>query len=792
MTVCLAIAIASWLPAADPVIELNPFPQELESRRGRGFELSSAVPLVIRSDADAFEVQAANLFNDLSGLSLPVRRIDDEQISGGAVRVGVDAERFLASGKRRAEAYRLTIDRSGVRLEASDRSGLLYGYFLLLKLAQVSRTLPFVSISDYPDVPVRGAITDVALAPEELADLAREGGNVVVFMASADFDADVHLKSLFDEARNWNLEPVAGHRLDAHHAQEWPAAVERFRRLAAELDLQHLYVRAMPRFVWHGTHREAEARRRLNERLGGLLAALPSSTYLLVEFPDSLRIDNNTLPPGAIPVAPERAPLRGLPGRPYIIRAKSASAAYAAAETIEAEVSGAGSLALGVWVDHKPGKSRRWAFDKLWNTGASVDPWPHGLNAYFGSELFDPYPDEVLGAMVNRFNRQILANVEPADELQSLRSYLKAFRKAHPDDLDELDRWEDIYRALADYAELETRFRSDPHWTVLRDIVEVVQFMAGEYWEWDADRTQYIVDVIQKQRIFVPPSILFGHYVVPAGGRRVPEGARLLEIPVEPEYAVEKHRVDVAFSAPLPFAPVARLDFEAVNAATLLLEQSSDGHVWRTIDHLSSAEPVGLQAPIELATPILASRIRAEAIAPLKTIQFRNARLFGLKPVAEISVPEVPGRPTLSGSVHDSDWGRKPGIFAFVTPEGELHGAPLVVSVARNETGLWLAGRVARWGRHERIEIWVEPAGGDRFRTALRPNLAAEVSAFGIAQVTTDDAFEIHIPWSVLGGRPSAGTSWRADVRRIDADGNTMSRWAEGRITDLPGRLVLE
>lgn len=62
-----------------------------------------------------------------------------------------------------AQGYRLLIDTTGLRLEASDEAGAYYGLQTLLQiLTQRTDALPDLEIEDYPDFPIRGYMLDIS------------------------------------------------------------------------------------------------------------------------------------------------------------------------------------------------------------------------------------------------------------------------------------------------------------------------------------------------------------------------------------------------------------------------------------------------------------------------------------------------------------------------------------------------------------------------------------------------------------------------------------------------------
>ena len=83
------------------------------------------------------------------------------QLLGGKSRATRVTRRTI-SGLKSPEAYRLTVDRSGILVEAETKSGFFHATQTLAQLrAQFGPTLPNLRITDWPDFPVRGFYHDV-------------------------------------------------------------------------------------------------------------------------------------------------------------------------------------------------------------------------------------------------------------------------------------------------------------------------------------------------------------------------------------------------------------------------------------------------------------------------------------------------------------------------------------------------------------------------------------------------------------------------------------------------------
>ena len=69
----------------------------------------------------------------------------------------------LDSSLNRSQGYRLIISPEGIRIAGNDAAGAFYGVMTLVQLIQTQgRTLPGVTIDDWPDFPARGVLLDIS------------------------------------------------------------------------------------------------------------------------------------------------------------------------------------------------------------------------------------------------------------------------------------------------------------------------------------------------------------------------------------------------------------------------------------------------------------------------------------------------------------------------------------------------------------------------------------------------------------------------------------------------------
>ncbi len=122
-------------------ISINPTPHSLEIISQQRISLEHGFKLVDSADIFAEDIPYVNG----DGTALPLSVQFGEQV---ASQNGV---------KPIAEAYSLKITPEGVQIRAFDQRGAYYGVQSLLQLID-SKSLPEVSVNDFPDIPYRGVV----------------------------------------------------------------------------------------------------------------------------------------------------------------------------------------------------------------------------------------------------------------------------------------------------------------------------------------------------------------------------------------------------------------------------------------------------------------------------------------------------------------------------------------------------------------------------------------------------------------------------------------------------------
>lgn len=423
-----------------------------------------------------------------------------------------------------------------------------------------------------------------------------------------------------------------------------------------------------------------------------------------------------------------------------------------------------------------------------------VPAWPAALNEFFGTNFTEPTHDQILGAMIDRLNHRTVQGVAPAEEFHSFKKRMKRIQASAATHGFEQPGLERLYRNLADYIEIEADFSMKPRTFLLERMKRLVKEWARHAPDWDTSRTGIILEAMDRKRQLVPPSILFGRYLSPYRSRGLPAGTTVLEIPVEPQYRDRKHSVEVYFDLLAPQGPVCRLDFEAVGAESLLLEESHDGRRYRTVLHTTTRQPGGLRAPIFVEEPFRARYAVMRVTAPHQKVVFRSARLFGLKETPAANSPRARSPIRVDGVFDEAAWVLPPQVYGFVARNGKAFArVPSTVRLCNTREALYFAAYLhddrprtvlaaqqgedePLWER-ESLEIQFKFGTDVPHRFVVGPlgsrydNLGTDAAPDGrwesSAAIERDGwTAEISIPFATLGRTPSSGEEWHVNFIR--------------------------
>ncbi len=137
-------------------LTLLPYPKTM-TLTGSAFTLPDTGSIILNVP------RPADLFFTAQRAEAAIRTITatDWQIAGGRLP-GALVITFDGS-LNRPQGYRLTIDAEGIRIAASDAPGAFYGVMTLAQIIQTAgRTLPGLTIEDWPDFPARGVLLDIS------------------------------------------------------------------------------------------------------------------------------------------------------------------------------------------------------------------------------------------------------------------------------------------------------------------------------------------------------------------------------------------------------------------------------------------------------------------------------------------------------------------------------------------------------------------------------------------------------------------------------------------------------
>ncbi len=137
----LILCVLSKVGMAQEVpVTVYPTPHQLQIAQG-------SFPL-----EQAFYVKSGSVNPELHALLSTVLKLDGNK---KALPLSVVKSKSL---NQRSGAYELLIDKSGLKIIAADDRGAFYAAQTLIQLLKGRNTLPFVKVSDYPDVPFRGTV----------------------------------------------------------------------------------------------------------------------------------------------------------------------------------------------------------------------------------------------------------------------------------------------------------------------------------------------------------------------------------------------------------------------------------------------------------------------------------------------------------------------------------------------------------------------------------------------------------------------------------------------------------
>ncbi len=428
------------------------------------------------------------------------------------------------------------------------------------------------------------------------------------------------------------------------------------------------------------------------------------------------------------------------------------------------------------------------------------------LAAFFGAPVTGVDYGATITALVGRLNRQTLAGVPPMDELDAFRGVAEvAYGKRKGRDAGTLA--ERLYANLVKYLELERSFAEKRSSDVLRQVSRLVQEQVALDPNVPDERGDQIVQIIQQNGQFPPASIVFGIQLYPYRAMKVPQGYRVLEMAVTPEYVDEQQRAQASFDLLSPPGPVCRVDFDASRIARLVVEQSHDGKQYREVQAWESLAPGGVQGPVILTKSVKARYIRVVGTGGTDPPMLRNVQLSAYKGPAIASVASAAQAPELDASFKEAAWPRTAEVDGFIRLDGSRFAdEPCEVRLCHTRDTLFIgayirdrrmstavvaaSGDDAPIDTDESFEVRVRATSGEPLRFVVNPAgakldaRASDVSWNGqwtavAKSYPTGWAVEIAIPYATLNIQPRQGETIQASFVRhrrnvIDED----SAWA--------------
>ncbi|MFP4500567.1 MAG: glycoside hydrolase family 20 zincin-like fold domain-containing protein [Candidatus Hydrogenedentota bacterium] len=434
--------------------------------------------------------------------------------------------------------------------------------------------------------------------------------------------------------------------------------------------------------------------------------------------------------------------------------------------------------------------------DLAWHGVDTARAWPLGLNDYFNVQLWAPTFDEQRDAVMTHLDAAFRTGEQPPQALRAaFEALVQRIEAQLPEDDTALDTVHALYNNLLRYAEIEAAFAAGDRNDALDAVSGLVEAQAAIDPTVTEERSARIVETADKQRLFVPASILFGRPLLAwrnaAGGVPGP----VAEVPVAPAFqdAPGEVTATIAFQAP---ADVVRVDYTTVGAKTVTCAYE-DGSAFT---RLRTWEDAGgyVRGPILLRQPLTTGRLRLVAQSVGTRAVLREIRIFAKVPEPTLVVSRQPPASRATGGgvargfrIDEERFAEAPTVVrAHRTPEElvltvtawEPRMHALFAEEAPHDSPLW---------EQESIEVRVAPLDDQPQRYLVNARGARYDSRRGDAawdgdwEGTTqqrDDAWEavLTLPFSTLGQHPNPGDTWRIHFvrHRINAT-NEHSAWPE-------------
>ena len=806
-----AALVALALPASFAVE-----PREATYGPDAVFRVDSRTPVVLPDDAPEQLRQHIGLLFETTGIRLPVVEAAEEDGRGRGIYIGPHGSHASFTHRRLRHAmrnlappepgaYNMVIDSDRVIITGGDMAGTFYGIVMLARMLERSPNLPRLDAKDYPNLPVRGVSMKGRPTPSLINGLAAGRCNLLL-VQSDDFlnlsgSVRQHWEGLFDGARQYHVELVP--ILPETTVEALIGVVRAFRP-------EHVHIGD----AWAP---DAAGYRALLEKLAGAAEQLDPDLRLMAWAEPIDTTERGPYPQydgiaGRLPgnmvwvsrSSDAAASLAWASGAGLTMLAGAGASQQSAYAATSAAIS-AGAPGVVVHWDGEPTEpgldAARVAFAKGWNPATQGNAWAGGLNAFFGTDFWEPGFSDLLPTFIRFLNQQTLMGRSPTDIDRDFSTTLRGIRSELPSSETHSVFAETTFRAVLDYVRLEAAYATDRNRATLGSLVELVNLHARLNPAFTNERRDRVIEVINNTGLFVPSTILLGTgtgpgdsgYLLPYRPLPSAGGMPMIVSLATPSYedSEDLARADIRFGAPI--GPIARIDFETVGTAELIIAASDDGATYRTIETVNSSQAGGVRAPALLQRATATPYLRVAAIAPAEQAVLKEVQVSAYKEPAALVAFRMPNAPRLDGDITQGEWGGEAGQGFVRTDRRAFAEAQSLFFTGYDADALYIAVRAieprmdtmlaratgrdeAIW-EEESIEVLIRPTGAPPVRLLVNP-LGAQSDALNwnpawqgnweaeTRLLQAEWVVEMRIPFATLGARPGPGDRWGLNVVR--------------------------